>query len=166
MRPLLTFATACLLVVAAHPGAAEITESADRPELSVRETEEGMKLNWSLEDQAVPGLLIEDVEIWRYVPIVSPLEHGIPLEGIGEWEHYDSGDGKSFSYVDTDPEADGSTFYFVRVLFQDGSVSMPSNPSSMDYPHCHWIILHVPPQTDFACLFPPPFVEPPTLEAS
>lgn len=130
------------------------------PELAARFVEEGVKLEWTT-PSGPPGPSIDEVEIWRYDARLATVEFG--AQAAGFWELYDVKSGVAAYYVDKAPEADGDTFYFVRLVFDDGSVSSPSNPSAVNYPHCSWIMLSIPPVLASECLFPPPFVG--TLEA-
>lgn len=117
-----------------------------QPVLQTKSTDDGVKLEWTT-PEGPRGQNINETEIWRHVPV------GL---GVGTWELYDTREGVAPYYVDE--EGANDTFYFVRLVFKDGDVSAPSNPSSVDYPHCSWLLVTVPPKVSQHCLFPPPFV--------
>lgn len=117
------------------------------PTLTTGLVDDGVKLAWTT-PEGPRGRNIDHTEVWRY----SPAAPGLP----GTWDLYETRNGVAPYFVDE--EGRGETFYFVRLVFTDGETSPPSNPSSVDYPHCTWLILTVPPHVTSYCLFPPPFV--------
>jgi hypothetical protein len=136
-----------LVLLALVPIAHADVEDDWRPVLNARLTTDGVKLEWTTPD-GPRGLEIQQAEIWRHVPL-GP--------GVGTWELYETRNGVAPYFVDED--GTNGTFYCVRLVFKDGEVSPPSNPSSVDYPHCSWLVVTVPPKVSQHCLFPPPFVQ-------
>jgi len=156
MRPWPVLVVLLLPLVAAGP-----SEVRGAPSLEVTGHAAGNRLAWDYAADTPPGRIVGHLEIWRYEPDGSTSVGGAQVGGVATWELYDTSHGNAQTYIDHDPGADGGTFYFVRVVYTDGSWSPPSNPSSVDYPHCHWLYVAMPPQTEPGCLFPPPGVGPP-----
>lgn len=118
------------------------------PQLNTRLVDTGVKLEWTT-PEGPRGQNVQAAEVWRYVRVAP--------EAPGQWQLLMERDGKAPYFVDEAGDAD--SFYFVRLVFLDGEKSSPSNPSSVNYPHCGWLLLSVPPVFSPHCLFPPPFIE-------
>lgn len=126
------------------------------PALATRSVDTGIKLEWTTPD-GPRGQNIAHTEVWRFTPLAPVVTPGDVPTAPGSWELHAIREGVAPYYVDETGTT--GTFYFVRLVFLDGSMSSPSNPSSVDYPHCSWLYIMVPPKTALYCLFPPPFVE-------